>query len=333
MMKKRLVGGAILLALSSHSVAAQQSAPTSDRTNRLILLGTKGGPVVDVERSEPASLLVVEGSPYLIDAGTGTAHQLARAGFPTISISNVFITHHHLDHTAGLSPLLSLNWINQGLSGTKPSALNVYGPPGTNYLVKAAVNLLSVSERIFRAGIPSLPASETRFFGRDVEPGVVFQDGKVKVTAVENSHFSTRSTGPDGKQDRSYAYRFDTGKTSIVFTGDTGPSSAVNALAKGADILVSEVLLPRPANGARRPQTALGKELAAHMTLEHLTVAEVGKMAAAAGVKRVVLTHFAGVLTPEVEAATREEIRGYYKGEVVFGKDLMSIDLDAPKRD
>lgn len=316
------------MALSAQHAAAQPPAPNPDQPNRLILLGTKGGPVVDVERSEPATLLVVRGSPYLIDVGTGTAHQLLKAGFPTTSINTIFITHHHLDHTAGLSPLLSLNWINQGLSGAKPSSLNVYGPPSTEYLVKAALNVLSVSERIFRAGIPSLPAGETRFFGHDVEPGIVFQNGDLKVTAVENTHFSHASIGPSGVKDRSYSYRFDAGKTSIVFTGDTGPSSAVNALAKGADILVSEVLLPRPAAEAKRPLTAIGKELTAHMTLEHLTVAEVAKMAASAGVGQVVLTHFAGVLTPQVEAATLEEMRQYYKGKVVFGKDLMSINLD-----
>ena len=326
-MTRFLLLAATAFAAMSGAATAQPSAATPTKQDRIILLGTKGGPVVDLERSEPASLLVIGGTPYLIDAGAGTAHQFVAAGFPIGALRTIFITHHHLDHTAGLEPLMSLNWIGTGLRGAKGPPVEIYGPPATEFLVDAALRYLSVSERIFRAGIPSLPQSKTRFVGHDKQPGLIYSDDKVRVTAVDNSHFGHKSVGPDGKVDKSYSYRFDTLSGSVVFTGDTGPSDAVAALAKGADILVSEVLPPRVDAAPVDNSGSVRTELAAHMTLEHLTPQEVGKLAAKAGVKKLVLMHIAGFLTPQSTQVVEQEIRANYSGPLIIGKDLQSIDL------
>jgi ribonuclease BN (tRNA processing enzyme) len=74
-----------------------------------------------------------------------------------------------------------------------------------------------------------------------VTAAVIFQNANIKVTAVENSHFHFAPGSPAYGKYQSYAFRFDTAFRSIVFTGDTGPSDAISALAKGADLLVSEV--------------------------------------------------------------------------------------------
>jgi ribonuclease BN (tRNA processing enzyme) len=84
----------------------------------------------------------------------------------------------------------------------------------------------------------------------------------------------------------------------IVFSGDTGPSDALTELAKGADVLVTEVGQPEEIvelykkNGTweRRPPEEREAFLR-HMKEEHVTPEDVGKMAAKAGVKMVVLTH------------------------------------------
>lgn len=325
-----LVGcGATMAHDQSVAIASQSgSAPVRQGGDRIILLGTKGGPVADPTRSEPASLLVIGGTPYLIDAGAGTLHRLAEAGFEPASLSSIFITHHHLDHTAGLGPLLSLNWINTGLGGSEIEEVGVYGPPATAELTNAVLAGLAVSERIFKAGIPSLPAAKDRFVGHDMAPGRIYADENVIVTATENSHFSHRSTGPDGQLDRSYSYRFDTVGGSVVFTGDTGPSEAVVELAKDADILVSEVLNPIGRDGSvRSGETA--DELAEHMTLEHLTGFEVGKLAAAAGVGRLVLYHLVGNMDARSQALVLANVRKSYAGDVVFGEDLMEVPISA----
>jgi len=337
-MLKHVLAGLASCGLICGAAIAQPPAAPPDHSNRIILLGTRGGPAADAVRSESASLLVIDGTPYLIDAGSGTARRLAEAGYPLSRIKTIFITHHHLDHTAGLEPIISLSWIGTGLGGRKVPPVNIYGPPATEFLVKAALNYLSVSARIFTAGIPSLPSPEGMFIGHDMAPGLIYQDEKVKVTAVENTHFGHASYGPDGKKDMSFSYRFDTPKGSVVFTGDTGPSEAVNQLAKGADILVSEASLPAagapatPTAAATAPAGgALASELGEHMAREHLSPEEIGKMAAAAGVKQVVLYHL--VIGNSADAARRLEdgVHRYFKGPVTVGKDLLSFDLDTMK--
>ena len=331
-MLKVLIAGAMASALAADAVQAQPAAAPPKPADELILLGTHGGPSADPDRSEPASLLVIGGRPYLIDAGAGVARQLAVAGEKVTDIRTIFITHHHLDHTAGLEPLISLSWIGTGFSGKSPPPVQVYGPPATRFLVGAAINYLSVSERIFRAGIPSLPKAAGMFVGHDIDhDGRAFQDDRVKVTAIENAHFSHRSYGPDGQKDRSLSYRFDTPAGSVVFTGDTGPSEAVTRLAKGADVLVSEVYLPRPpADPRANAGSPVGRELTEHMNREHLTPEDVGRMATAAGVKTLILSHLVIGPGPETAQRLEAEVRKTYSGKLIVGQDLLRFGLKAP---
>jgi len=201
---------------------------------RLITLGTSAGPPPRAHRAQSSNLLIVNDALYVVDAGDGVARRLAKAGINVREIGTVFITHHHDDHTAGLGTLLSVAW-DQNRS--KP--INVYGPHKTVELVKAAVQYFTISAEIRIAdGGRTVPIAQV-FFGHDIGTGVVYQDANVKVTAVENSHFDFHK-GPASGKHKSYSYRFETPHRVIVFTGDTGPSDAVTALAKDADLLVTE---------------------------------------------------------------------------------------------
>ena len=151
---------------------------------RLITLGTAAGPSLRPDRAQSSNLLTVNGTHYVVDAGDGVARRLAKAGIDVREIGMIFITHHHDDHTAGLGTLMSLAWDRQR---TKP--INVYGPPRTEELVKAAVQYFTISAEIRIAdGGRTVPIAQV-FFGHDVGTGVIYQDANIKVTAVENSHF------------------------------------------------------------------------------------------------------------------------------------------------
>ena len=135
------------------------------------------------------------------------------------------------------------------------------------------------------------------FSGHDVGIGMIYQDPNIKVTAVENSHFAFHH-GPAAGKHKSYSYRFETPDRVIVFTGDTGASDAVTELAKGADLLVSETCscedrIQEMINDGR--WQAMGPaEQAGIMrqdTQGHMSLDEIGKMAASANVKTVVLSH------------------------------------------
>jgi len=88
--------------------SAQSPAPKAG--TRLITLGTGGGPVPRAKRAQSSNLLIVNGTPYLVDAGDGVARRLAKLKFNLRSLGTIFITHGHNDHTGGLPHLLSVQW-------------------------------------------------------------------------------------------------------------------------------------------------------------------------------------------------------------------------------
>jgi ribonuclease BN (tRNA processing enzyme) len=312
-------------ALGMSRALAQSAAPAAtpaETGTRLILLGTAGGPIIRKFRSEPSNLLVVDGRPYMIDCGAGCLRQLAWAGYKSSDLAAVFITHHHLDHDADLANIIAFDWI-QG----RKAKLPIYGPYGTKQMTAGALEYFAVPERVFgKEAKFSIPASQF-VDPHDIKgPGVIYTDDKIKVTAAENTHYNTFDAGPD----KSYSYRFDTATRSIVFSGDTGPSDALIALAKDADVLVSEVidaeLTISQAPGNHQFSDADAKKLADHMRFEHLAPEEVGKIAARANVKMVVLTHIAPSDGSVPDAAHYTAgVKRFYNGPVVAGQDLLEI--------
>ena len=295
------------------------------KLSSLLILGTAGGPSLRPDRAQSSNLLTVNGTHYVVDAGDGVTRRLAQTNIEVREIGIIFLTHHHDDHIAGLGTLMSLAWDRQR---TKP--IHVYGPPRTVDLVKAAVQYFTISAEIRIAdGGRTVPIAQV-FFGHDVGTGVVYQGANVKVTAVENSHFDFHE-GPASGKHKSYSYRFETPDRVIVFTGDTGPSDAVTELAKSADLLVSETsscqgrMQEMVDDG--RWQAMTSSEQAAitrQMTQGHMTLDEIGKMAASADVKTVVLSHLThkrdGDYTPWAE-----EVKKHFSGQVLIAKDLMEF--------
>jgi ribonuclease BN (tRNA processing enzyme) len=292
---------------------------------RLITLGTSAGPPPRAHRAQSSNLLTVNGTHYVVDAGDGVARRLAKAGINVREIGIVFITHHHDDHTAGLGTLLSVSWDQ---NRTKP--IHVYGPPRTEELVTAAVQYFSISAEIRIAdGGRSIPLAQV-FFGHDVGTGAIYEDANITVTAVENSHFDFHD-GPAAGKHKSYAYRFETPDRVIVFTGDTGASDAVTALAKDADLLVSETSscqgrMQEMANDGRWQAMSPAEQagIVRQMTQGHMALDEIGKMAARANVKTVVLSHLThksdGDYTPWAE-----EVKKHFSSQVIVAKDLMEF--------
>ena len=314
-----------IIALAYESVAQTSAAPSKTGT-RLITLGTAAGPSLRADRAQSSNLLTVNGTHYFIDAGDRVASRIAQAGINVREIGTIFITHHHDDHTAGLGTLLSMAWDQ---NRTKP--INVYGPPRTDELVKAAVQYFTISAEIRMAdGGRTVPIAQV-FVGHDVGTGVIYQDANIKVTAVENSHFAFHK-GPASGKHKSYSYRFETPHRVIVFTGDTGPSDAVTELAKGADLLVSETVSAQDRmqlliNDGRWQRLTSDEQagITRQATQGHMGLEVVGKMAARANVKTVVLSHLGPRAGSDDYTPWAEEVKKHFSGQVLIAKDLMEF--------
>ena len=208
----------LLVGALAYETNAQTNAPQSKVDTRLITLGTVAGPPPRPHRAQFSNLLIVNGTLNVVDAGDGATRRIAKAGFNVRDVGIIFITHHHDDHTAGLGTLMSAAWDNQR---TKP--IDVYGPPKTEDLVKAAVQYFTISAEIRIADGGRTVPIEQLFFGHDVGPGVIYQDPNIKVTAIENTHFAFHK-GPAAGKHKSYSYRFDTPSRVIVPSSRRGSS-------------------------------------------------------------------------------------------------------------
>jgi ribonuclease BN (tRNA processing enzyme) len=291
---------------------------------RVITLGTLAGPVPAPHRAQSSNLLIVNGVYYVVDAGDGVTRRLAKANINMRQIGTVFITHHHDDHTGGLGTLMSEVW---DLNRTEP--INVYGPPGTEALVQAAVQYFTPSSELRIAdGGRSVPIAKV-FFGHDVGVGQIYQDANIKVTAIENTHFAFHNGRRGEDRYKSYSYRFQTPDRVVVFTGDTGPFDGLVDLAKGADLLVSEansvearkqILIKSGQWQAMTP--AEQDRIMVQASRGHLAPADVGKLAASAGVKAVVLTHLTALPEGDDYTAWADEVKKYFSGQVLIAKDM-----------
>src|SRR5262245_33559315 len=99
--RRQVVGGAAVVAATAargRGAAAQQR---NLGRNRLVLLGTRGGPrITDFKPSPAANLIVWNNVPYVIDTGYGVTFKLVETKFPLPALRYTFITHHHSDHNA-----------------------------------------------------------------------------------------------------------------------------------------------------------------------------------------------------------------------------------------
>jgi ribonuclease BN (tRNA processing enzyme) len=328
--RRALLGGiGIAAAMSAGGARAAQAMASASAApspgTKLFLLGTGGGPVLGGERGMAASALVVGDAVYLIDCGYGACERLSRAGLSVAAIGSVFITHNHADHLLDYGSLLFFSWL-QG----RREELRVYGPPPLRKITDDLLSANALPLKYYKDDMRSPPMPPVRVT-EIAGAGPVMQDPLVRVSSTIVHHPPVEPA---------LAYRFDTPDRSIVFSGDTSPSDALIALAKGADVLVHEACdvaktiemmkgAP-PAKGDARingegsstPKGYDPAKFAEHVLKAHTSVADAGRVAAAAGVRTLVLHHLSpgsSKLVPD--AAWIAQARPYFAGEIVVAHD------------
>jgi ribonuclease BN (tRNA processing enzyme) len=286
-----------VLVLMVSAVAAQTS---------IVLLGT-GSPRPFPDRSGPATAIVVGDRAYLVDFGPGVVRRAAAAAEKTpallpTSITVAFVTHLHSDHTAGLPDLILTPWV---MGRTQ---LDIYGPEGTQEMTEHVLAAWRRDIEIRTKGLEQRAPQTVR--AHDVQPGVVYKDDKVKVTAFRVPH---------GQWPQAFGYRFDTPDRSIVISGDTSPGPDLEANCKPCDVLIHEVYSP----SSNAPSMPDWKSYRAHY---HTSTDELGGIASRTKPGLLIIYHVSGRgsgpggRTPDEQLLS--EIRKNYQGKVVIGHDL-----------
>lgn len=296
------------------AVLAALSAIGAGESPRWILLGTAGGPTPKKSRAAPSQVLEIGGSLYVVDCGNGVARQLVLAGLSLSRLRHVFVTHHHSDHVADLVTLPMLAWA-AGLE----SPVTLHGPRPLRRAVKDGLRAVEF-DRGTRESDEGRPPLDSLVRSHEIRgDGVVFRDDRVTVRAARVEHPPI---------DEAYAYRFDTAQGSVVISGDTRPSQGLVRLARGADLLVHEVLLLDPPEVAAWISRPLDDPLVRHIVESHTSYRDVGRIAREAGVRKLVLSHFVPGDAEIDRARVVAEIRKSFDGEIVFGQDLLALPLE-----
>jgi ribonuclease BN (tRNA processing enzyme) len=304
---KLSLGGAA--ALAAPKVSAQMKKPRT----RVVLLGTKGGPRIALNAANPADVVVVNDVPYVVDCGAGVSHQLVAAGIPIPSVKYIFITHHHSDHNLEYGNLFYNAWV-AGLS----TPIHSFGPVGLEQMTGIfwQLNKFDVETRIEDEGRPD---PRKLLIAKDIDDdGLVLESTDVKVTAFRTPHPPITNN---------FAYKFETPDGTIVFSSDTNYNPRLAEFAKGADVLVHECLY-LPAVDQLVLKTRNGATLKQHLLAAHTTTEDVGRIAAAANVKALVLSHFVPGDFPDItDDDWTRDVKKHFSGRIIVGKDLMEIAL------
>lgn len=281
--------------------------------DQLVLLGVKGGPAVRQDGAMPtASLLRMDGQNIVVDCGIGVTRSVVQAGVSLLQIDAVFITHLHSDHVLELGPLLYTAWTT-GL-GRK---VKLYGPPGLEEYWEAFLASMSFDQSI-------RIEDEGRTPIRDLVDLHILGEGKVAdldgiaVSALRVDHPPVTEC---------YALRFQTRSQSVVFSADTCFFPPLATFAAGADYLVHEAMLPDGIETILR-RTPGASRLLPHLMASHTMAADVGKIAARAGIGTLVLNHLIPADDPDFsDADWHTEVKKHWNGPLVIGKDGLAITL------
>lgn len=297
----------LLLAVSTGATGSTTSVPASTPATRVVMLGT-GTPNADPDHSGPATAIVVGNQAYLVDFGPGVVRRASAAarqhGIDALKPEHLdlaFVTHLHSDHTIGYPDLIFTPWV---LERSRP--LRVYGPPGLKAMTEHILAAYAEDIEIRLHGGEPSNAGGHRVEPREIEPGVVYRDEHVTVTAFAVPH---------GKWKHAYGYRFDTPDRRIVISGDTAPSDAVVQACDGCDVLIHEVI-SSTTFGAREP------EWQRYHAAYHTRSEDLADIARRAKPKLLVLYHQLYGKGGTDDDLIREIREAGYEGKVVSAQDL-----------
>lgn len=286
-----------------------------------------GSPLPDRTRAGPCLAVIAGQHVFVFDAGDGASETLSLMGINQSEIEALFLTHIHSDHIDGLDTVALQHWAN----GPATQPLLVIGLPGTSRVV-AGLNEAYAIDQTYRANHhgpevmpPGGAGMVAREFAAPLADGEEIElhnaDG-VRIIAFRVDHAPTAAVG----------YRVEYRGRSIVISGDTSRSASLTQAARGADLLVHEVISPRLDAIMHQSAQAAGRENIGaifHDIMDyHTSPEDAGHVAQEAGVSALAFTHFLPQTPiPGLAHTFVQDARRVYDGPVFAMRDGDVISL------
>ena len=281
---------------------------------QVTFLGTSAA-LPTVDRNVSSLMVQREGELLMFDCGEGTQRQMMRytSGF---GVEDIFITHYHSDHILGIPGLLR----TMGLQG-RTAPIRLHGPRGAQKQLAPLITLgmewpkfpveiveLRIDE-ILNRGDYDIVVGEAKHKGECFSYAIVEHDRLGRFDPERAREMGIPEGPMWGKIHKGESITLGDGRVvapaelvgsprsgrRLVISGDTGPSSSLAELARGADLLIHEATFGAD-EAARARETG------------HSTAGEAAAVARDAGVRRLALTHISARYTreaPELVAEAR----------------------------
>lgn len=279
----------LFLQAAGQNIRRDNTALLGSDALRVALCGTSA-PLPSPTRAKACVAVMAGGKMYIVDSGPESTKNLMLWGVPLQKTAGVFLTHFHSDHIGDLGELNLQTWV-----AGRPTQMAVYGGPGVEQVVAGFNTAFGLDEgyRTAHHTAALMPPATSQMTARPIvmtgpqpHTAVVYDDGAMKITAIETNHAPVSPA---------YAYRFDYRGRSAVITGDTTADPRLIAGARGADVLFSEAMnrqMVRTMEGLAREA---GRPRIAHIMADiqsyHIAPTEAADVANKAGVKLLVFYH------------------------------------------
>jgi len=265
----------------------------------LTFLGT-GTPRPNIDKLGPSILIKNSNQEILLDAGRGASIRLNQIGNNFSKVNNVYISHLHYDHIIGLADF----WLTSALWQKKKN-INIYGPKGIKKFCQNIIKSYAedLNYRYKKNDYTKLNCVSFNNLGMKAK------HGEVNIEAFKNSH---------GHIDESYGFKIIFKNKTIVYSGDTSYSQNVIEAAKGCDILIHEVI-------ASSKKLYNNNKKLRNIFKTHTDINQLIKILNITNPKLTILNH--ALLFGINESMVLNRIKKEYNGDIIFSKDLMSVDL------
>lgn len=281
------------------------TAPARSQSLKVTLLGT-GAPRPTMERFGPSILVEAGKEKLLFDCGRGATQRLFQLKVPFGDVTSLFLTHLHSDHIVGIPDLYLTGWIMR-----RDTRFQVWGPAGTADMMSHLQQAYQFDIHIRRDVDENLPPQGAVVVAKDIEQGVVYQNGDLKVTAFTVDHSPVKPA---------FGYRVDYAGHSVVLSGDTRYSENLIQFSQAADLLIHEVLDPEAYFASDQ---FFSPEQKQKVVNHHTTPEQAGKIFSQVKPKLAVYSHIVPFNAPDLVSHTRKT----YSGPLEVGEDLMSFEI------
>ena len=322
--------GAIMLKILpgalDNMMSAQSLAALPDGLH--ISLCGAGGPMPSTNRSGPCVAVMAGEQLFIVDAGTNGARNLGRMGINLGQVEALFLTHFHSDHIDGLGEMAMMRWVADNNS----SPLPVYGPEGVADVVSGFNQAYAqdAKHRTDHHGVAVAPPTGTGMSAQSFilpEAGdalMVYANDHLKIEMISVNHFPITPA---------VAYKFTYKDRSLLISGDTVKSPAIEKHSAGIDLLVHEALSTKlvllMAESAARSGNPLREKIFNDIHDYHTTPVEAAEIARDADVGHLLYYHVVPpLIAPGMEAIWLEGVDEVFS-DVTVGQDGTSISLPA----